>query len=79
MKETLLTGWNAMRWIRLAMGIMCTVQAIQLHDKFLGAIAIILLYQSLANKGCCGANICTTQSSSKQNKSIEEIKFQEIK
>ncbi len=79
MKETLLTGWNVMRWIRLAMGIMCTIQAIQLHDKFLGVIAIILLYQSLANKGCCGANTCANQGSSKQNKSIAEINFQEIK
>ena len=31
-KQTLFTGWNTMRWIRLALGIFIAIQAIQMHD-----------------------------------------------
>lgn len=57
-KQTLFTNWNFMRWLRLAIGIYAGVQAIQMHDMFLGLLSGFLLFQSLTNTGCCGAGGC---------------------
>jgi hypothetical protein len=54
LKQQLLTGWHLARWIRLALGGIMLVQAIDTHEYFFGAIAVFLLYQAFTNTGCCG-------------------------
>jgi len=76
-KETLLSGWHFMRWLRLGLGIFIAIQAIQTHDTLSGFIAAFFLFQAVTNTGCCGANGCAVPKRSKSDK-IEEVEFEEI-
>jgi hypothetical protein len=80
MKETILTGWHLMRLLRLGMGTLMAVQFFQTSDKLVGALGLLLLYQAIFNKGCCGANGCATSPKSlKKEDKIEDISFEEVK
>lgn len=57
-KQTLLSKWHFMRWLRLALGIFAAVQAMQVHDIFLALLSGFLLFQAFTNTGCCGAGGC---------------------
>jgi hypothetical protein len=77
--KSLLTGWHFMRFLRLFMGIMIGEQAVQAHDIFLGFLAVILLFQVATNVGCCGPSGCVTPTNNKNDGSIEDVTFEEIK
>lgn len=77
-RETLLTNWHLMRWIRLFMGIYAATVAIQMHDTFSGIIAALFLFQALTNTGCCGAGSCTVPIG-KKHEPVKDIEFEEIK
>lgn len=57
-KQTLFSNWHFMRWLRLALGIFAAVQAMQVHDIFLGLLSAFLLIQAFTNTSCCGAGGC---------------------
>lgn len=78
-KETLFSNWNFMRWVRLALGIVAGIQAIEFHDTFLGFLSVFLLFQSLTNTGCCGAGACGVPRSKTNSQKIEETEYEEIK
>jgi hypothetical protein len=77
-KETLFSNWNFMRWVRLGLGIIAGIQAIQYHDTLLGFLSVFLLFQSLTNTGCCGAGGCAVPRSKNIQKD-QEIEFEEVK
>lgn len=77
-KETLFSNWNFMRWVRLALGIVAGIQAIEFHDTLLGFLSVFLLFQSLTNTGCCGSGGCAVPRSKTIEKD-QEIEFEEIK
>ncbi len=77
-KQTLFTNWHFMRWLRLAFGIIFIVQAIQMHDMMVGAIAGFFLVTAITNTGCCGARGCATPSRETTEESTDEISYQEI-
>lgn len=77
-RQTLFTGWHLMRWLRLAFGIIFIVQAIQMHDILVGAIAGFFLFTAITNVGCCGARSCAVPTQKGTEKSIEEISYEEI-
>jgi len=79
MKETLLTGWNFMRFLRLGVGIFVGIQAVQYHDVLSGFIASIFFIQAATNTGCCGASGCATNTNYKAKENIQEIEFEEVK
>lgn len=80
MKSVLLTGWNPMRFIRLAIGIWALSTAYPTKDVFIGIMGGILILMVIFNIGCCGINGCST--SPKQNKATPqktgEIDYEEI-
>ena len=78
-KQTLFTGWHLMRWLRLVFGIIFLVQAIQMHDMLVGAIAGFFLVTAITNTGCCGARSCAAPTRKSAEKSTEEISYEEIK
>lgn len=78
-RQTLFTGWNLMRWLRLGMGIFFVVQTILLHDTLSGFIAAFLLFQAATNTGCCGVNGCAVPTTKKNHSKPEKIEFEEIK
>jgi hypothetical protein len=57
-KQMLFTGWTLMRWLRLGLGSIIGVQAIQQHDSVSGIIAALFLLQAITNTGCCGSQGC---------------------
>jgi hypothetical protein len=78
-KETLLTGWNFMRWLRLALGLFIGIDAIQMHQPISGFIAAFFIYQAVTNTGCCGVSNCAAPTTKGNPDKIEEIKYEEIK
>ncbi len=78
-KEKLFSNWNFMRWLRLALGIVAGIQAIELHDTLLGLLSVFLLFQSLTNTGCCGSGYCSVPRSKTNSQNIQETEYEEIK
>ncbi len=78
-RQTLFTGWNFMRWLRLGLGIFIAIQAVQTQDTLSGFIAAFFLFQAVTNTGCCGTNGCAMPISKKHSEDGEEVKFEEIK
>jgi hypothetical protein len=60
MKQTLFSNWHVMRWLRLVVGIIAGIQAVQFHETILGFLSAFLLLQSLTSTGCCGADGCAS-------------------
>jgi uncharacterized membrane protein HdeD (DUF308 family) len=61
-KQTLLSSWNFMRLLRLAVGVLIGIQAFRTSDVFSGIIAIFFLFQAITNTGCCGSGGCAVPS-----------------
>jgi len=78
-KQTLLTGWNFMRWLRLILGGFMAVQALILHDTFSGVFAAFFLFPAFTNTGCCGVGGCAVPASKNKATQNEEKSFEEIK
>ena len=78
-KETLLSGWNFMRFLRLGIGIYIGIQTIETQSIFSGVVAVFFLFQAITNTGCCGSNGCSVpiKKSNSDKNEIEE--FEEIK
>lgn len=77
-KQTLFTNWHFMRWLRLGFGIIFMVQAIQMHDMLIGAVAGFFLITSLTNTGCCGAGNCSVPTQKNTKDGVEEITYEEV-
>ena len=78
-KQILFTNWHFMRWLRLGLGIMIGVQAIQYHQTILFFLSGFLLFQAVTNTGSCGAGSCAASQRKTTNNAIEEIKFEEVR
>lgn len=77
LKELAFTGWNGMRWFRLALGIMILIQGIKSNDWILNIIAISLVLQAVFNAGCCSNGGCYAPIN-KTKEVNTEIEFEEI-
>ena len=78
MKIKLFTGWHFMRFFRLFFGIYAAVQFVESHEMLAGLISTFFLYQAVTNTGC-GVNACEANTSKKENNTIEDVTFEEIK
>ncbi|MGN6601332.1 MAG: hypothetical protein ACTHK8_02720 [Ginsengibacter sp.] len=78
-RETLFSNWNFMRWLRLVLGIIAGIQAIQFHDTLLGFLSAFLLFQSLTNTGCCGAGGCSVPRQRQEPTKTEDTTYEEVK
>lgn len=77
--QTLLTGWNFLRWLRLILSVAIIFQAIETKDMFYGVLALLLLYQTIANVGCCGVNNCTVPPTKNSTTEMKEPEYEELK
>ena len=77
--QTLLTGWNFMRFVRLGVGIFIGVQAIQYRDVLSGLIASVFLLQAATNTGCCGFSGCATNNNFNTKNTTQDVEFEEVK
>lgn len=66
--KRILSGWNFMRVLRLALGIFIVVQGIVVKDWTFTALGSIFLLMPLLNIGCCSTSGCKLPvSGSQQN------------
>jgi len=78
-KQTLVTNWNFMRFLRLGIGIYIAVQAIETQSVFSGIVAVFFIYQAVTNSGCCGTNGCAVPIKKSNPDKTEDVDFEEIK
>lgn len=78
-RETLLTDWNLMRILRLALGIYVSVQAVETQSTISMIFAVFLLFQAFSNTGCCGSNGCAVPIKKNNSSKTEEIEYEEVK
>jgi hypothetical protein len=79
-KQTLFRNWNFMRALRLFLGSVFLVEAIQSHETFYGIAGGLFLIQAIFNWGCCGMNAYSTQTKPvNSSESNERVQFEEIK
>lgn len=79
LKNTIFTGWNFIRWLRLAIGIVIAYQAFATQNGLLGLLAGIFIFQALANAACCGTSACNTSPVKQNLGKTEDVEFEEIK
>ena len=77
--QTLLTGWNFMRGLRLVLGVIFLMQAIEIRDIITGLIATFFLFQAVTNTGCCGTNGCAVPVNKTKVDDIQDVAFEEVK
>ena len=78
-KDTLLKGWNYMRWLSLGIGLLMTIQGIKMQESLSGILGILFLYQAITNTGCCGSNGCINNSTSSDHYKNKKIEYKEVK
>jgi hypothetical protein len=77
-RQTLLTNWHTMRWVRLGFGIFLAIQAFHLHDGFAAIVSAFLFFQVVTNTGCCGSSGCATPVANTKSSKTEDVHFEEI-
>ena len=80
MWHSIISGWNILRMIRLALGIIITVQGIQYHQYGVAFMGALFTLMPLFNVGCCASGSCAAPG--RENNSVgqpkEEIEYEEI-
>lgn len=77
MKETILSGWNFMRWLRLFMGVYIVITSLTGKNYVFALIGGLFIFQAITNTGCAA---CASVPVSKlDQKGSENIEFEEIK
>lgn len=77
MKKRILSGWNFMRVIRLALGIFIVVQGIVTNEWTYVILGGLFALMPLLNIGCCGASGCNVPVA-KSPKPSTDITYEEV-
>lgn len=78
MKERILSNWSFARIVRLGLGLMIVIQAVQLNDFFMGAMGLLFMGMAIFAIGCCSTSGCS-KTIKKTNKNIEETTYEEVR
>jgi len=78
-RQMLFTGWDLMRSLRLVMGIIIAMQAVQSGDVMLGFLSVFFLFQAVTNTGCCGSNGCSVPLNKSSVDKNEDVDYEEVK
>ena len=76
--KVLVSGWNVMRVIRLALGILVIIQSISEKNYMLTVAGGLFAVLALINVGCCGANGCAVNPRVNKNDLKEEALYEEV-
>lgn len=81
MKQRILSGWNAQRWLRLAFAIVFLFAGISGHEPVAYVAAVFFGAQAVFGLGCCGINTCVPSSNKTftQPMPTTEITYEEIR
>jgi len=80
MKETLLTGWSFVRWLRLFIGGSFVINSISERNYGVGMIGALFVFQAITNTGCMGGACGVPQQNAKTDKNTdpETVEFEEV-
>ena len=76
--KVLVSGWNVMRVIRLALGILVIIQSISEKNYMLTVAGGLFALLALINVGCCGANGCAVNPVVNKNDLKKEAVYEEV-
>jgi len=77
MRNNILSGWNIMRILRLALGILIVIEGIQEKEWALVVLGVLFSAMPLLNAGCCGGTTCNTPAP-KRSRKTEDISYEEV-
>ena len=77
MKQTILSNWTLIRFLRLGMGIAILVQAIIAKDVLFTFAGILFTAMPVFNVGCCGTAGCAAPPKKDQG-TLKEITYEEV-
>lgn len=77
MKQTILTNWAFMRFLRLGIGIAVLVQAVIAKDILFAFAGLLFTAMPVFNVGCCGTSGCYT-STKKITDTKNDITYEEV-
>ena len=78
MKDRILSGWNFIRVLRLALGVIIVIHGLYTKEWLFVAVGGFFAYLPLMNIGCGGVSNCSTPISQTDNK-IEDITYEEVR
>ena len=76
--KVLVSGWNVMRVIRLALGILVIIQSISEKNYMLTVAGGLFAVLALINVGCCGANGCAVNPRVNKNDLKKKAVYEEV-
>jgi hypothetical protein len=77
MKQTILSNWSIIRFLRLGMGIAILVQAVIAKDILFAFLGLVFTAMPVFNIGCCGTQGCYVPADKDQGKA-KEITYEEV-
>jgi hypothetical protein len=77
MIAALLKNWSFFRLLRLLVGIMIVIQAIEIRDVILVLLGGVFCFMPLFNIGCCSVNTCFV-SKVKSTNDKTDIDYEEV-
>ena len=78
LKERILSQWNFARIVRLVLGGVIIAQGVMVHDWGLGIMGSLFASMALFGFGCAGG-ACATPIKKSNNKSIQDVEFEEVR
>jgi hypothetical protein len=77
MKQTILSNWTLMRFLRLAMGIAILAQSVIAKDMLFAFAGIVFTAMPVFNVGCCGTAGCAAPLKKNQD-TTKDIIYEEV-
>ncbi|MEZ4738318.1 MAG: hypothetical protein R2818_02940 [Flavobacteriales bacterium] len=79
MKDRILTGWHAQRWLRLVFAVVFLAAGITRQEPVAWFAAIFFGIQAVFDVGCCGSVGCTSSRIEPTGTLDVEVNYEEIK
>ena len=77
MKQTILSNWNFMRFVRLGLGIAIIVQSAMAGNWAMAVVGLLFTAMPVFNIGCCGTAGCATPQK-KSSETVKNIKYEQV-
>lgn len=77
MKQSILSNWNFLRFLRLGIGIAIVVQGIMAKEVMFGIIGLLFSSMAVFNIGCCGTGTCSVPAK-RAVQSAKDTSYEEV-
>lgn len=76
-KQAILSNWNFMRFLRLALGIAIIVQSAIAGNWAMAVVGLLFTAMPVFNIGCCGTAGCATPVK-KSSETTKDTRYEEV-